>query len=136
MADETEPVTPGSPVRALWPAVRGGQGARIGTKAMTCLRRYRVATVGELTAMTALDVDDIAGIGAAGVTEVRRVLRLHGLSLKDDDGTTAAQEQARVRVLTRAGLRRPLALRFARQSWPAGEIAPGVTLTVAEADRG
>jgi hypothetical protein len=106
-------ITPGSPVRDLWAPRRPGIPGRIGAKAMTGLRRARVGTVAELTGMTALEVDDIPGIGAAGVTEVRRVL-----------------------VLTRAGVRRPVALRFARESWPSGEIAPGVTLTVAGDGRG
>lgn len=134
MPDETEPVTPDSPVRHLWPAVRRGHSARTGTTVIIRLRRAEIATVGDLTAMSALDVDDIPGIGAAGVTEVRRVLAAAGLRLKGDDGTTAAEELARVRRLMRAGLHRPAALRFARGPWPAGEIAPGVVLTVAGGD--
>jgi hypothetical protein len=68
------------------------------------------------------------------VGEIRRVLAGQGLALKDDDGTTPAQERARMQVLMRAGLRRAAALRFARESWPAGEIAPGVVLTVTGGD--
>ncbi len=52
------------------------------------------------------------------------------------DGTEAAAIPARARLLGHAGLRRSAALRFARQSWPSGEIAPGVTLTVTEAGNG
>jgi hypothetical protein len=122
-------VTPGSPVRDLWPPER--ERGRMGTMAVTCLRRARIGTVGELTAITALEVADIRGSGAATVAEVRRALARRGLSLRDDDGTTGAEVDARVGVLVRAGLRRGVALRFARESWPAGEIAPGLVLTVA-----
>jgi hypothetical protein len=130
VADELTPVTPGSPVRDLWPPDRGGYAGRMGTIAMTCLRRDRITTVGELTAKTALDIGGIRYAGAAVVGEIRRVLAGQCLALKDDDGTTPAQERARTQVLMRAGLRRAAALRFAREHWPCGEIAPGVTLTV------
>lgn len=137
MPDELPAITAGSPVRHLWPPDRRGAAARTGTMAITCLRRGGIGTVGELTARTALDIADIRGMGAATVAEVRWVLARQGLSLKGDDGITAAEEQARVRVLMRAGLRRSPALRFARESWPYGEIAPGVVLAVAgEAGRG
>jgi hypothetical protein len=98
--------------------------------AITSLRRGRIATVGDLTSLTAQDITDIRHAGAAVAEEIRQVLAIHGLALKDDDGITAGDLQARMRVLAGAGLRRAPALRFARRSWPSGEIAPGVVLTV------
>lgn len=130
MPDITPPetVTPGSPVRDLWPSCLPGQDGRIAAKARTCLWRARVATVGELTAMTEKDLADIPLVGPQAIGEVVRVLALHGLALADDGGF--AETQARVRVLMVAGVRRPQAQRFARESWPAGEIAPGVRIEV------
>jgi hypothetical protein len=134
MADETAMIGPSAPARHLWPADRTARG-RAGTRAISCLRHGGIATVGELAAATARDIGDIPGAGAATVAEVRRVLARHGLALKDD-GTEAAEIPARARVLAHAGLRRSAALRFARESWPSGEIAPGVVLTVAGESRG
>ena len=42
----------------------------------------------------------------------------------------------RMGVLTRAGVTVALAAAFARESWPSGEIAPGITLTVQEVPGG
>ena len=128
MPDEPETIALDSPVRDLWPSCLSGQAGRIAAKARTCLWRARVATVGELTKMTEKDLADIPLVGPQVTGEVRRVLALHGLALADDGGF--AETQARVRVLMRAGVRRPQALRFARESWPAGEIAPGVRIEV------
>jgi hypothetical protein len=102
----------------------------MGTIAITCLRRGGIATVGELTGKTPQDIADLKRAGTAVVGEVRRVLAVHGLSLKEDDTSARTEVLARARVLTRAGLARSPALRFARESWPSGEIAPGVVLTV------
>ena len=126
---EQEAVTPASSVLCLWPPHRRAEAGRIATMAIVCLHRGRIATVGELTSQTAQDITDIANAGGAVVGEIRRVLAACGLSLKGD--AEAVETQARVLVLTRAGVRKPEAFRFARQSWPTGEIAPGVTLTVA-----
>jgi hypothetical protein len=134
--ENTPAITPGSPVRDLWPPDRGGYAGRMGTVAMACLRRARVGTVGELTGKTAQDIDDIRQAGPAVVGEIRRVLAVHGLDLKAGGGLAPAVAAARARVLMRAGLKLGPARRFARESWPSGQIAPGVTLTVAEADRG
>jgi hypothetical protein len=134
MPDGLPVITPGSPVRDLWPPERGGYAGRMGTIAQGCLQRARVGTVGELTAMSALDITEIRQAGAAVVGEIRRVLRPHGLDLKDGEGVAPAEAAARARILARAGLRRPHALRFARDLWPSGEIAPGVVLTVTEAN--
>ena len=82
-------ITPGSPACRLWPAGRAERG-RAAARALSCLRRGRIGTVGELTARTALDVLDIPGAGAATVAEVRRALAVHGLALKED-GTEAAE---------------------------------------------
>ena len=135
MSDKTElpAISPGSPVSDLWSPGRRG---RMGTVAMGCLRRAKIGTVGELTAMSALDITEIRQAGAAVVGEIRRVLKPHGLALKGDDGAGDGEVLARVRVLAKAGMRRPQALRFARGSWPSGEIAPGVVLTVTEANHG
>ncbi|HMH90016.1 MAG TPA: DNA-directed RNA polymerase subunit alpha C-terminal domain-containing protein [Streptosporangiaceae bacterium] len=136
MPEQTGPITPASPVRLLWPPGRHGYAGRMGTIAMNCLRRSGIGTVGELTAMTPLDIADLNRAGTAVVGEVRRALDANGLSLKDDDAPARAEVQARARVLTRAGLARSPALRFARECWPSGEIAPGVVLTVTGEGRG
>lgn len=128
MADET--ITADSPVRDLWADAGRGGAVQIASRAMTCLRRDGIRTVGDLTALAPLDITDIEGAGAAVLEEVRRVLRLAGLSLKDDDGAAPCDVEARARALMRAGLWKPVALRFARESWPKGEIAPGITLEV------
>ena len=128
----SDKITPGSPVSDLWPPDRCGYAGRMGTVAMGCLRRARVGTVGELTGKTAQDITEIRQAGPAVVGEIRRVLKPHGLDLKGGGGLPAGEEAARVRVLARAGMRKPQALRFARDSWPSGEIAPGVTLTIGE----
>lgn len=140
MPDGLETITPATPVRYLWPADRGERG-RVAARAISCLRRAevttagKIATVGDLTARTARDIGEIPGAGAATVAEVRRVLAARGLSLKDD-GTEAVMIPARARFLAHAGMRRSAALRFARESWPSGEIAPGVLLTVTGDGRG
>lgn len=136
MPDHPETITPGTPVRYLWPLVHRGDSGNIGTRAMTCLRRGQIGTVGELTAMTAEDIDDIRLAGPAVVEEIRRVLAAHGRSLKGDNWVSPADLQARMRVLAKTGLRRPAAMRFARRFWPSGEIAPGVVLTVTGDGRG
>lgn len=128
MAEATLTIGPLAPVRALWPAEREATG----TRAITCLRRGGISAVAELTASTAQDITDIPRAGAIVLAEVRAVLAEHGLSLRDDDGVTPAELEARVRRLMRAGLKRAVALRFARDCWPKGEVAPGITLEVAE----
>jgi hypothetical protein len=130
MPDEPETIASDAPVRELWPSSLPGQEGRTAARARTCLWRARIGTVGELAAMSALDVADLPLAGPAVVGDIRRALAQHGLSLKDDDGITAAETEARVRVLMRAGVHRAQALRFARESWPAGEIAPGVRVEV------
>lgn len=133
MADET--ITPDSPVCDLWPEPAAGETetraeSRLRARARTSLFRLGVMTVGELTAMSAADVRDARGAGNATVGEIRRVLKPHRLSLKGDE--EAVRTDARVLALIRAGLSRKAALRFALEAWPAGEIAPGITLTVTE----
>lgn len=132
MADDEVTVNMGAPVRDLWPAGHRGPGSEIGTRAMVCLRRGRVPTVGDLTGMAPLDIMDIPLAGPAVLEEVRRVLRLAGLSLKGDNGLTEAEVRARAARLTRGGMRRLQAMKLVRESWPKGEIAPGVTLEVSE----
>lgn len=129
MAEDVITIGPATPTRHLWPLDRAKRG-NAGTRAVNCLVRGKVWTVGELCAKTPLDVLDIPQAGPKVLEEVRRALAARGLSLKDDDGLTASAVEALVRRLTVAGLTRPSALRFARESWPSGEIAPGITLTV------
>ncbi len=136
MTEELPPITLDSPVHHLWPPDRRASAGRIGTMAVTSLRRGRIVTVGDLTRQTEQDITDIRLAGAAVAEEIRQVLAIHGLHLKGDDGITAAVLHARMRVLAVAGLRRSAALRFARRSWPSGEIAPGVVLTVTGEGRG
>jgi hypothetical protein len=124
-------IGPSAPVRHLWPLDRHERG-NSGTRAVNALRRGQVATVGELCGKTPLDIADIPQAGASVLAEVRAALAARGLSLKDDDGASLAEVSDRVRRLTRAGVARPVALRFARQSWPEGEIAPGIRIEVAE----
>lgn len=124
-------IGPDTPVRYLWPMVRKERG-NAGTRAVNCLRRGRVHTVGELTGKTPLEVADIGQVGPLVLDEIRRALAVHGLSLRDDDGASLSDVAGRVHRLTAAGLSRPAALRFARGCWPKGEIAPGITLEVAD----
>jgi len=128
VADMTLTIGPAAPVCFLWPAER----ETTAVKALTCLRRAGIGTVGDLTAVTATDITDMRNAGPAVLAEIRAALAEHGLSLRDDDGLTPAETEARVRRLMRAGMRRSAATRFAREVWPKGEIAPGVMLEVAE----
>jgi Bacterial RNA polymerase, alpha chain C terminal domain len=127
VADKALTIGPSAPVCALWPEGREAMAVR----ALTCLRRGRVDTVGNLTAVTARDVLDLRNAGPGILAEIRAALAEHGLSLRDDE-VAPAEFEARVRRLMRAGMKRGPALRFAREDWPKGEIAPGVTLEVAE----
>ena len=135
MPDTTPAETPitvnlAAPVRELWPADRRERG-KTGTRTITILRHEGVRTVGELTARSARDIGDMHRAGSATVDEVRRVLAACGLRLKDDDDeSAAAREFERVRLLRGAGLGPVAARRFARECWPSGELAPGVTVTV------
>lgn len=132
MAEATLAVDLSAPVRCLWPAEREATA----TKAITCLRRHGIATVGDLTASSVPDITDMRNAGPAVLAEVRATLAEHGLSLRGDNGVTQEEIEARARRLMRGGMRRAPALRFARQAWPEGEIAPGVRLTVTEAGHG
>lgn len=132
MPDAAPEITPESPVPDLWAGAGPGSTTQIASRARTCLRRDGIATVGGLTGSTPLDITDIELAGPDVLEEVRRVLAFHGLSLRDDDGATPGDIAARTRKLMRAGLWKPVALRFARESWPKGEIAPGIMLEVAE----
>lgn len=130
MPDELTTICPGTPVRHLWPADRRERGKE-GTRTISCLTRSGVWTVGELTDKSAQDIGDMRRAGPATVDEVRRILAVHGLRLKDDDDkNAAAREFDRIRLLRGAGIGPVAARRFARECWPAGEIAPGVTVSV------
>jgi hypothetical protein len=133
MPDDPITVNLAAPVRELWPADLHERG-KTGSRTITCLTRAGIWTVGELTARSARDVEDLRGAGAATVDEVRRVLAACGLRLKDDDDeNAAAREFERIRLLRGAGLGPVAARRFARECWPEGEIAPGVTVSVGSA---
>ena len=131
MASDLTAITPESPVRDLWPADPAECG-NAGTRAINRLKREGIATAGELAARTPAEVTAIRGAGEKVLAEVRRALAAAGMSLKDDDGATSAEVYLRVRRLTDAGLARPAAVRFARQSWPKGNIGPGITVEVSE----
>jgi hypothetical protein len=128
MPDNTLTIGPSAPVCFLWPADRETTAVR----ALTCLRRGRIDTVADLTASTAQDILDLRNAGPAVLAEIRGALAEYGLSLREDDGLTPAEAEARVRRLMRAGMRRSAATRFARESWPKGEIAPGIQIEVME----
>jgi hypothetical protein len=132
MPDDPITVNLAAPVRELWPADKRERG-KVASQAITCLFRARVATVGALTGMSVEEVSDIRHAGAAVVDEIRRALAACGLSLRDDDGNGAGREFARIRLLRGAGLGPVAARRFARECWPEGEIAPGVTVSVGSA---
>lgn len=131
MADDLVKINLSAPVRCLWPEDRREHG-KAAARAISRLFRAGVETIGDLAVMTPRDVADIRGAGGGTVAEVRRALAACGLSLKDDDPNAAAREYARVRALRSAGIGPVAAQRFARESWPKGEIAPGITLEVAE----
>lgn len=129
-------ITAASPVRDLRPPLAGGEteslaASRLRKRAWRTLWRAAIVTVGELTAISAQDITDVRGAGTGTAGEIRRVLAAHGLTLKDDED--AVRTEAAVSALVRAGLRRSVAARFARESWPSGEIAPGIRI---EVDRG
>jgi hypothetical protein len=128
--DDLTTICPGTPVRHLWPANRQERG-KTGTRTITILRHEGVGTVGELTDKSAQDIGDMRRSGPVTVDEVRRVLAVHNLRLRDDDDkNAAAREFDRIRLLRGAGIGPVAARRFARECWPAGEIAPGVTISV------
>ena len=129
MADTPSPsIDLGAPFWRLWP---DRKQRHLATLTVNLLDRAGVRSVGELRDMTPSAIAGMHGAGAGVVGEVRRVLAAHGLSLREDD-ISAAEIDARARLLMRSGMRLTAALRFARQSWPKGEIAPGVMLEVSE----
>lgn len=117
-----------APVHALWPFEREPTA----TRALSCLRRGGIRTIGNLADATPREITDLRLAGPAILAEVRAALAEHGLSLRGDDGATPAEVEARVRRLTRAGVRRGVAERFAREQWPKGEIGPGLMLEVSD----
>ena len=130
MADEKRAIDLGAPFQQLWPADRRQRG-RLATLTLNRLGQNGVRSVADLADKTPSAIADMPGAGEGAVREVRRVLAAHGLSLREDDIGTAELKE-RTRRLVRAGMRAGAAIRFARQAWPKGEIAPGVTLEVSE----
>ena len=129
-------ISDSTPVRYLWPTDREERGP-LASRAISCLQRGGITTAGELVAMSAKDVRDLRNAGPAVTEEVHRALAVHGLCLKGDEPGEAAEEETRVRVLRAAGLGPAAARRFARETWPCGELGPGIVLTVTgEAGRG
>lgn len=131
MPDDLITVNQAASARELWPE-NPLDRTPAANRAISRLWLAGIVTVGQLTGKTAADIGDIRGAGDATVDEVRRVLAACGLRLKDDDENAAAREFARIRLLRGAGLGPVAARRFARQCWPEGELAPGVTVSVRE----
>lgn len=123
-------VTPDSPATCLWPEEKYPRGS-VESQALAWARRNDL-TVAGLCAMTEWEVLDLRGAGPATARELRRVLAGAGLALSDGSGPSPAEARRRAGLLAAAGIRPSAALRFARQSWPEGEIAPGIRIEVAE----
>ena len=75
----------GFPVAMLWPHEVKGPAV---TRAVNCLVRAGIATIGDLLQCTPADLAGIRNLGGGCITEIRSALAAHGMRLPGDEPET------------------------------------------------
>ena len=92
--NETSDFGPDDPVTELFGSVSGWNFAT--TRTVNALATHGIKKTRQLTALTERDLRAWPGFGNKCVTEVKRVLTAHGMTLKGENGTDFASECTRL----------------------------------------